>query len=250
MAVATRFVARALLVLLGCGAIGWGSDVLPSFAREEPLEQLASHIIAGSLFKRELLASVTPQVEAAEQANPCRASALHSAVIVRTRITERAVVEGDEITAELSALDTSIRQSLACSPADPFLWTVLYWAESNQNGFQPPYLQYLRLSYLLGPNEGWIAMRRSAYALSIFQLLPTDLKPKVVAEFANLLDSGFYAAAIQIFTGPGWSNRSVLLPQLKDVGELQKSIFANVLYKDGYDVTVPGVAPRDPRPWD
>jgi hypothetical protein len=241
---------RMLLVVLGGAAVAWGAYVLPVFARQAPLEHLAAHVIAGDPFKPEALAAFMPQLEAAEQATECRAPALHSAAMIRTRVTEQALADANDFGAQLTALRASIYKSLACSPTDSFLWLALYWVESNRSGFQPAYIDYLRLSYQSGPNEGWIALKRSPYALAVFDRLPPDLQEMVVAEFANLLNSSFVTMAVQIIEGPGWSHRGVLLSHLTNVTARYRDEFARELYRDGYDVTVPGIAPRDPRPWD
>jgi hypothetical protein len=245
-----RFAVTTFLVILGCAAFAWGTYALPVFARQAPIEDVATRVIAGNSFKPKVLAEFMPQVEAAERAAPCRPAALRSAAIIRTSVAEQAIADAENIDAQLSALSNSIHRSLACSPTDPFLWVVLYWVESTRNGFHPGYLEYLRLSYQLGPNEGWIALKRNAYALAIFQLLPPDLADMALTEFAGLLDAGFYEEAVAIFTGPGWRERGLLLPRLKDVAERHRQAFARALYKRGYDVTVPGIARPDPRPWD
>jgi hypothetical protein len=245
-----RSAARTLLAILGCAAVAWGMCALPSFARQLPIERVATHVLDGVPFKSDVLAAMMPQVDAAERSEPCSPAVMHSAAVIRTRMAEQAVVDGEDIDTQLNALRDSIRRSLACSPADPFLWVVLYWVEINRNGFQPRYLEYLRLSYKLGPNEGWIALKRNGYALAIFDRLPPDMKQMVVAEFANLLNSGFVVLTVEIIEGPGWSHRALLLSHLTDVTARYRDEFARELYKDGYDVTVPGIAPRDPRPWD
>ena len=242
--------ARTLLVILGCAVVAWGTYVLPIFAQQLPIERVATHVLDGDPFRSGVLATVMPQVDAAERAESCSPAVMHSAAVIRTRMAEQAVVDGDGVDAQLNALRGSIRRSLACSPADPFLWVVLYWVEINRNGFQPRYFEYLRLSYQLGPNEGWIAPKRNGYALAIFNRLPPDMKKMVVAEFAGLLNSGFVMIAIHIIEGPGWSHRELLLSHLTDVIARYRDEFARGLYKDGHDVTVPGIAPRDPRPWD
>ena len=244
------FAARTLLVIFGCAAVAWGLFALPVFARQVPIERVATHVLEGDPFKSGLLAALMPQVEAAERAEPCNPVVTHSAAVILTRMAEQRVVEGDNVDTQLNALHDSIRRSLACSPADPFLWVVLYWVEINRNGFQPDYLKYLRLSYQLGPNEGWIALKRDGYALAIFRWLPPDLAQMVIAEFANLLNSGFDDAVVKIFEGPGWNQRALLLPQLKGVAEIHREAFAKALYRAGYDVHLPGITLPDPRPWD
>jgi hypothetical protein len=245
-----RIAARISLVSLGFLAVAWGTQAITVFARQAPIERVAAHVVNGDPFKSEVLATLLPQVEAAERAERCRPVALHSAAIIRTRIAEQALLDGEGVDASLLSLSDSIHRSLACSPADPFLWFVLYWVETNRNGFQAANLSYLRLSYQLGPNESWIALKRNRYALAVFQRLPPDLARKAIKEFAGLLDTGFYAETVAIFTGPGWRERALLLPSLKDVAERHRQAFATALYKAGYDVDIPGIARPDPRPWD
>jgi hypothetical protein len=244
------FTARTLLVFLGCAAVSWGIYGLPAFARQVPIERVATHVLKGDPFKSGVLTALMPQVEAAEGAEPCNPVVMRSAAIIRTRMAERAIVDGVDIDTQLNALRDSIRRSLACSPADPFLWVVLYWVEINRSGFQLDHLKYLRLSYQLGPNEGWIALKRNGYSLAIFDRLPPNLAHMVVAEFADLLNSGFVIMTVEIIEGPGWSHRELLLSHLTDVTSRYRDEFARKLYKDGYDVTVPGIAQQDPRPWD
>lgn len=242
---------RILLVSLGFLAVAWGTQAMAVFTRQVTIERVAAHVVNGDPFKPEVLATLMPQVEAAERAERCRPTALHSAAIIRTRIAEQALFDGADIDASLLSLSDSIHRSLACSPADPFLWFVLYWVESNRSGFHADYLRYLRLSYQLGPNESWIALKRNRYALAVFQRLPPDLARKAITEFARLLDTGFfYEETVAIFTGPGWPERALLLAGLKDVAQPQRQAFAKALYKLGYDVDVPGIARPDPRPWD
>jgi hypothetical protein len=244
-----QFATRTILVIFGSAAVAWGMYALPVFARQAPIERVATHVIGGDPFRPEVLAATMPQLEAAEQAEQCRPAALRSAAIIRTRAAEQAIIDGEDIDARLSSLRNSIRRSLACSPTDPFLWVVLYWVECNENGFQPDYLEYLRLSYRLGPNEGWVGLRRNGLTLAVFRQLPPDLAEMAIDEFARLLDSGFYDQAVAIITGPGWRERDMLLPRLKGVVQRNRDVFAKMLYSLGYDVSVPGITMPDPRPW-
>jgi hypothetical protein len=244
-----QFATRTSLVILGSVAVAWGLYALPVYARQASIERVATHVIGGDPFRPEVLAATMPQVEAAEQAEQCRPDAMRSAAMIRTRVAEQAIVDGEDIDASLRALRNSIRRSLTCSPTDPFLWVVLYWEECIERGFQPNYLEYLRLSYRLGPNEGWIALRRSGLTLAVFSRLPPDLAEMAIEEFAGLLDSGFYDQTVAIITGPGWRERDLLLPRLRGVIQRNRDTFAKKLYTLGYDVNVPGITLPEPRPW-
>lgn len=234
---------RILVIALGCAAITWGLIVFPIFWRQSTIERIARRVINGDPFKTETLVELIPALEGIEGAEYCRPAALQSAAVIRLRLHDVAMVakQHNLIGADLSALDHSIRKSLACSPADSFLWLALFWLESAQNGFRPDRLKYLQMSYRLGPNEGWIGLKRNRIAMTDFERLSLDLKESAIREFIGLLSSSFYHEVVAIFTGPGWQVRELILPRLKDVDKRHRQNFADVLYRQGFDVTIPGI---------
>ena len=184
--------ARIFIAGLGCAAVTWGLATWPIFWREASMEYIARHIIRGEPYQIEVLAGQMPVVEAAENSTTCRPIALWSAAIVRLRIVDEAGRNGagkPVYAQQMKSLENSIRRSLSCSPAEPFLWLTLYWVERAQNGFKPEYLKYLRISYDLGPNEGWIILKRNPIALADFERLPADLAADAINEFVALLNN-------------------------------------------------------------
>ena len=242
--------AGMFLVLFGAAALAWGAYTFPLFWRQASIDHVATRVIEGDHFKTGALIELLPTVQATEK-DDCRPDVVRSAAIIRLRLSEDTFAAGerDRIDGSLNSLRDSIRRSLGCSPADPFLWLVFFRVENTLNGFSPDHLAYLRESYRLGPNEGWIALKRNGLALAIFEQLPPDIADMALAEFASLLDSGFQREALAIFTGPGWRVRALLLERLKKVSEISREAFAYALYADGYDVDVPGIKRPDPRPW-
>ena len=81
------------------------------------------------------------------------------------------------------------------------------------HGFKPDHLEYLRMSYLMGPNEGWIALKRNVLALAVFERLSLDVAEMAICELTNLLSSGLIREAGGIFTGPAWRIRDLLMSQ-------------------------------------
>ena len=228
-----------------------GIDDVPIFLRQRTLEGTAQKIIYGEPFKAEALADEVPLIETFEKMPFCSPAALRSAAIVRLRITEEGALEGiQEKTNEwMKVAMGSVRESLSCSPADPFLWLALYWLDGMQHKFRPENLKYLELSYQLGPHEGWIAIKRNAAAFAIFQQLPSNLAEAAINEFVGLLKSDFYEPAAEIFVGPAWPERELILRHLATISEVNKRAFADALYRRGYDVNVSGIERRDSRPW-
>jgi len=244
--------ARLLAVALALAAITWGSATFPIFWSQLSIERAADAIAGRNTFKPHSLDPFLPVIDRIERSSYCRPEAVRSAAIIRLRLSEEAVTnaERDAIDMRLAALQDTILKSLTCAPSDPFLWMILTWLDQTREGFQSRQLTYLRLSYRLGPYEGWIADGRNRLALSMFWRLPPDLTEAVLREFAAMVNSRFYEEAIAILTGPGWPLHDQLLAALKDSGSRQREEFAKKLYSAGYDVAVPGTAlPQNRRPW-
>jgi hypothetical protein len=109
---------------------------------------------------------------------------------------------------------------------------------------------YLRMSYLVGPHEGWVAVKRDYIALAIFPELPQAVAEMSVTEFKDLVASAYYDAAVKILVGPGWPIRDTLLRRLEDAPVEARRQFARSADQLGYDdIVVPGVERPDPRPW-
>lgn len=242
---------RIFVAAFGCTAVIWGLMTLPIFWRQSTLERTARSIINGEPFTVEALAGELPVTETIEKTGFCRPAALWSAAVIRLRIAEQALSEGakEKSDVQMNSATDAVRESLSCSPADPFLWLALYWLDSTQHGYEPQDLEYLELSYQLGPNEGWIALKRNGAAFAIFQRLPSGLAEFAINEFVGLVKTGFYEPAAEILTGPAWSERELILPQLASIAEVNRQAFSDALYRRGYDEDIPGIAPGDSRPW-
>ena len=121
--------------------------------------------------------------------------------------------------------------------------------ENTHNGAKADYLKYLRMSYQLGPNEGWIGLKRNRVTFAASDKVPFDMAEYAINEFVGLVEMGFYEQAAEIFTGPAWRVREQLLPRLKNIDERHRRAFADILYTKGYDVAVPGTERPGSRPW-
>jgi hypothetical protein len=52
------------------------------------------------------------------------------------------------------------------------------------------------MSYLAGPNEGWISAKRNGFSLAIYDQLPEDIAAQIVPEFVSLVDWEIWFLAI------------------------------------------------------
>jgi hypothetical protein len=246
-----RMAARVFLITIGTSAILWTCDVLPLFWREATLENAASRVIRGDAFKAEIVRDLIPEIERPEASDYCHAKALHNAAIVRLRLLEIAIASGEreDLDRNFALLRSASLKSLACSPANAFLWNVLYWVDTSTRGFNANALGFLRMSYEVGGHEGWVALKRNRLAMAIYEQLPAETANLAAEEFANLLESGYIQETASILEGPGWANRDVLLRAIARVSSQKRQLFASAVYRDGYDLSVPGAMLPESRPW-
>ena len=241
--------ARGFVVVLGAIAVWWGVAEFPNFRQDSSIEQVATQIIAGEPFKSETLAELHPSLDSIKASAYCRPAALRSTAIIELRMQEVAASKSDreQIDQQLKSTESVIRKSLSCAPADSFLWLALYSVEVTKTGFKPDYLKYLRLSYQLGPQEGWIALKRDPLAFAQFQNLPVDLRGDAVSEFVAMVADHFIDQAAQILIGPAWPERELILSRVAQLSDSDRQHLVDALFRRGYEI-VPGIglAPRDP----
>jgi hypothetical protein len=242
---------RLFIMLLAISAIGWTLIVLPTFWSEAAISQVAAHVTAGEAYKPEILAVLEVQLDARGSAG-LRSSTLGKAAVIRLRRAEDALSNGEQpaVDARGESLGRAVDAALGDAPADPFLWLALYWLDNIRDGPKAEHQRYLRMSYALGRQEAWIAVKRNRLALANFPALPADLAEAAVSEFVGLVRSELYADAADIAAGPGLPIRAVLFDRLKDLKEADRRALARLLHdRDLDDVPVPGTEPAQLRPW-
>ena len=239
----------ALLILSGAACVAWGLILLPVLAEHYSVQRIAPRVISGQGFDAALLESAV--LKGSRSSDVCHPPALNAVAIIRLRQYETVNAGAErKLTSEaINTLRESVHAALSCSPTLPFLWFLKYWLEVVENGFSAKALEYLRMSYKLGPNEGWISALRNRFSLAVYDQLPEDLAARVVPEFVSLVRSGFYAQAASNLSGPGWQKREVLLAALAPLTERRRYEFAKHLRAGGIYVDIPGLISPPRRPW-
>ena len=174
---------RFALISIGMVSVCWGIITFPVFWREAGLEQTADRILDGDQFKREILQNLLADADPVEP-TWVRPETLSSAAVIRLRLAEQAsLAEGSKPIGAIFdefGVARSIRRSLSVAPADPFLWLALFQVKRMTGDRSKE-----DLAYLVGPREGWVAVKRNSIALGIFPELPRDLAEMAVTEFKD-----------------------------------------------------------------
>ncbi|MET4023719.1 hypothetical protein [Bradyrhizobium sp. S3.2.12] len=241
-------VGRSILVLIALFSAGWALLFFFSPTQDVQLDNIASAVLSGTAFGRNPIAETA--LAGAENRAACNPREIRAAAIIRLRLYEMAVNSLDARLANerLSSLRLSVRRALSCVPTDGLLWFIEYWSAINQGGQVSEHLDELRMSYRLAPYEGWIALR-SPYVLAIYDVLPPDLQESARKEFVAMVRTGLIRDAVKVLKGAGWRHHDVLLAGLATVRLDFRLQLDRALRGEGLFADIPGVEPREFRPW-
>ncbi|RXH16940.1 hypothetical protein [Bradyrhizobium guangzhouense] len=232
------FSVKLLCAAIAVLSIAWSLICLPIFANQTRLAGARELILRNVPLSDADLDPLGAALARAAAEGECVPQLDRDAAIVRLRLAENAFVpeRAGSIDTRMEQLEAAVRKSLNCAPTDAYLWLVLFWVKNQRNGLSAADFDLLRMSYRLGPNEGWVARKRGHLALVMFDALPPDLADQVVSEFARLVKTELYTEAIELMAGPGWPHRDRLLAGLSAVPERNKAIFLKAMADLGYDV--------------
>lgn len=238
-------VIRLSMAVVGLGAMVWAVNVIPVFWSQNVVVSVANAIRAGEAYKPDVLEAIEARIRDRSGVTK-RPSMVSKLGMIQLRIAEDSFRTGNValIDRRLDSLARAIDEIFFIAPNDPFFWLVRFWLDSARSGLRPAYLRFLKMSYDLGPNEAWIALKRNRFSLNIFPILPGDLAELAASEFAKFVQWGLVNEAAALVGGPGLPIRPFLYERLRDLKIEQRRQFARVLYqRELDDVLVPGVTP-------
>jgi hypothetical protein len=244
-------IARLLLGLSAFLTAGWAVAFLSNPDASVQLNDIANRIMSGDAFQQKPLPASDQLLATAEGRAFCNPLEMRGAAIIRLRLVEDAINASDTrlVDRRLKSLQSSVDRALGCVPTEGFLWFMRYWGAIHAGGSASDHFDELRMSYVLAPYEGWVALRRSPYTLAVYGSLPDDLKEMARNEFVGIVASDFIGDAVKILQGPGWPVRDQLLPRLDQVRLAIRLQFDKALRSQGLTVDIPGVEAREFRPW-
>ena len=235
--------ARIATLTFALASLGWVWFAAPILWYQAPMAPIARKIIGGEQYRATFLADFTDQAQANLRQDICEPVARRTLAIVRLRFAEEALADGvaTSITRTEADLEAALLSALDCAPSDPLTWLALFWLQNNTRGLQQDNFKALRLSYRFGPNEGWLALRRSRFALAVYPALPEDLKRQAIAEFVQLVRSNFIPDAAEIVLGPGRPIGNLLLSRLEGIDIVKLRYLARLLESRDFEAKIPGV---------
>ena len=216
--------AKLGLVLVGLFSICWSVVTIPYFETGSWAIALANAARRADWNGSRSDVNSEPKLERAWRwIRPAMSS---YAIMIQIGILERFAGAKGQVDNRIPDLIARTRQALAHNPNDSFSWLALFWLCSWDSKSAPPRcLDYLRMSYRVGPNEGWIAERRNALAHKYFHELPLDLREAVATEFNGLVNSSLFIKAADLFIAAPSSVRENLAVYFSEIEESRRNFF-------------------------
>lgn len=216
------------------------------------MPQMARKIVSGENYSPAFLLAFADATQARLRPDICEPATRRTLAVIRLRLAEEAVSSGAAAAIEQSQwnLDSALLSAFACAPSDPLLWLARFWLQNNMRGLREDNFTALRLSYQFGANEGWLALRRSRFALAIYPALPEDLKRRALEEFVQLVKSDFMTDAADIVVKQGRPISAMLLSHLKGIDIMKLRFLARLLDGRDFEGRVPDVETSSrSKPW-
>ena len=241
------WILQSLTAGVGICSILWAFSALPAYRAEAAFEGVAHDILSGKSFDAVRLGELKTKLDSMP-ADQLRSVAVDAAVIrlrlLDVKLAEGALAVGSPYVTDAGA---ALAAALSQDPSNSFLWFADYSLNRLRGGALDRGSKLLRMSYETGPNEAWIAQRRSAVALTNWISLPGDLLDQALSEFVRLVQSGLYEEAGNIVAGPGWPIHQQLLGRLAPLSEADRHAMARELARRDLDgVSVPGIPDKRP----
>lgn len=228
---------RLLVPLLGLASVVWAASVFSMARLDSDVARMATRIASGDRFKSEIWKSIELKFSDVSRQS-IKPSILAKLATIHLRGIENALPgeSNQQVQSRLIELAGLTKDALRETPTDGFLWLVLSWISERNGEAVDDKWRFLRSSYQLSPNEGWIGIKRNPFAVSRFAALPDDLAEDAMQELMHLVRSGLHSEAAEIIAGPGSSISKLLLRRLKVLDQTDRVILAGRLAnKEGFE---------------
>ena len=223
---------RLVVALFGLSAIAWAFSVFSIVRLDTYVVRTATSVISGNRFGKDVWDLIETKFKDVSDQS-IKPSSLRGLMVIRLRDVETRLSQEphEQVQPQLFELARLTKDALRNTPTDGFLWLTLCWISDQRGEPAGDAWRFLRSSYRMSPNEGWIGLKRSPFALSHFTTLPGDLAEDAVQELMHLVHSRLHAEAADIISGPGFPVRTLLLRRLRALDQADKVILAGLLSK-------------------
>jgi hypothetical protein len=213
--------------------LAWGIFVLPTSEAADDFRYLEGQLLHSETYSLQTLADKLAS-PAAQVLSYCDAHSQTALLLMEMRLAQAALRTGAaaEFDQHAESLELRAKRVLSCAPRRSFVWVVAFSLEIMHGRLSERSLNKLAMSYATSPNEGWIAIRRNIVALPFVLQVPELLQNKILAEFQQLIRSGFLHEAAVSYSSASASARPVLQTAIERLDSGRQKAFWETIQKN------------------
>ena len=138
---------------------------------------------------------------------------------------------------QLVIIQSEIVRALKKAPANSNLWYLASEVTARMSGPNKKALAFLKMSYVTGPMEGWVMIRRLGLSFRVWGALPPTMKEDVRRQVRAIWGEKrkhYYRALAKLFVRTTPRGRDVILANLTDYGKKNRRQIAYFFRKAGW----------------
>ena len=193
---------------------------------------LESHLLKFETVSR-ATQMATLEGAAARDLSPCDNHAQHALMLLEIPLADAALRSGavQEFDQRVRSIEARAKRTLSCTPQDSLAWLVLFGLQNEHGLLDEHAFDLLAMSYDTSPNEAWIAVRRVVVAIPVVLSAPEPIRQKILAEFQNLIRSGFVEMPARSYLNASDPARALLQSRVEQLDPRSQKLFSDTLQK-------------------
>jgi hypothetical protein len=219
----------AIVVFAGASIV-WSVLSLPLSEASGEYRDIGTRLLRLGHFGQAASASMLSS-PVAQRLSLCDTHAQRAMLLLEMPLAETALRTGaaKEFDQRIASLEGRVRSMLTCSPRDAFVWLTAFNLNLLHGIQDARSFDLLATSFETSPNEAWIGVRRTVVAAPHLMRAPEPLRAAILAEFRQLISTGYVANAAAAYLNAPPSARTLLQQQVDQLSREQQRSFAEAL---------------------
>ena len=220
------FVRRLSVLALAGASMCWSAVTLPLSEASGEYRDIGNRLLRFGQFSQTASASMLSS-PVSQRLSACDTHAQRAMLLLEMPLAEAALRSGaaKEFDQRLGNLEERARRMLICSPRDAFAWLTAFNLKLTHGVQDVRSFDLLAASFETSPNEAWIGVRRIAVATPHLLMAPDSLRATILAEFRQLVTTGYVASAVAAYLNAPTAVRSLLRQEISQLSTEQQRNF-------------------------
>ncbi|CCE01349.1 hypothetical protein [Bradyrhizobium sp. STM 3809] len=229
-AASTRVLFNAILLLVAVSGLVWGGLSAKDAAISDDFISTEARLLRFETFTADA-ATRALQLAQTNRVSPCDTHAQRTLLLLEIPLLDAALRAGSgkEFDERIASMEARARLTLSCAPRDSFAWLVAFGLALGHGHLDAGAFALLAQSYATGPNEAWIAVRRTIIASPVLMQAPGDVREEILDEFGRLVSRGFVDVSAKAYLSAPSAAQDLLKARVEQLDPRAQSAFAKTV---------------------